>query len=892
MSLGLEPDLEAIEDVGSKCRRRAYFGVLNSAPQRLANPERGIDRVQPTSKDKNMKKSLVLIGINLVLVTGLFAQTTGFTYQGSLQSGGNPANGNFDFEFVLFDALVGGAQIGSVLSLDGVAVTDSRFAVSLDFGNQFPGSDRFLEIRVRPAGQPGVTVLSPRQLVNSSPYSLKSLVADDAANAANALRLGGIAASQYVVTTDPRMSDARTPTAGSDNYLQNTNVPQLATNFSISGNGSVGGILSGNIVNAETQVSIGGSRVLSMPGVANIFAGVNAGGGNTTGTDNSFFGWNSGQVNTTGNRNSFFGSNAGRSNTTGGGNSFFGDIAGQSNTTGNSNSFFGRGAGESNTSGMQNSFFGILAGQVNTTGIQNSFFGNIAGQSNTTGSNNSFYGSRAGFANTTGIQNSFFGDAAGLLNTTGSSNSFFGRTAGVANTTASENSFFGHAAGSSNTTGSNNSFFGKSAGESNTTGNGNSFFGWNAGQQSLTGNGNAFFGNGAGRANTTGGFNSFVGSLAGESNTIGLSNSFFGREAGRLNTSGNGNSFFGREAGRSNTEGSQNSFFGQLAGRSNTTGNSNSFFGIYAGRFNSTGDSNSFFGFEAGVATTTGFFNSFFGVEAGHSNTTGLGNSFFGFEAGISNTTGQGNAFFGRWAGNANTTGDFNSALGTGATVATGNLNNATAIGAGAVVTSSDTVVLGRAADDVEIPGRLVLSGLGVVNNFTVTGSLSVSGITSVLNLGPGGAVTLCRNTFLQIASCSSSIRYKSDIHPFRPGINLITRLRPVSFNWSEGGMSDMGLIAEEVANIEPLLVTYNDKGEVEGVKYDRIGVVLINAVREQQEQIEEQRRVIDGLTRSAKEHAALINAQKAQLDALTEYLCRNDKPLPICAVQENKDER
>jgi len=42
-----------------------------------------------------------------------------------------------------------------------------------------------------------------------------------------------------------------------------------------------------------------------------------------------------------------------------------------------------------------------------------------------------------------------------------------------------------------------------------------------------------------------------------------------------------------------------------------------------------------------------------------------------------------------------------------------------------------------------------------------------------------------------------------------------------------------------DVAMIEPLLVTYNAKGEVEGVKYDRVGVVLINAIKEQQAQIE-----------------------------------------------------
>jgi hypothetical protein len=72
---------------------------------------------------------------------------------------------------------------------------------------------------------------------------------------------------------------------------------------------------------------------------------------------------------------------------------------------------------------------------------------------------------------------------------------------------------------------------------------------------------------------------------------------------------------------------------------------------------------------------------------------------------------------------------------------------------------------------------------------------------------------------------------------------------------FDDNGALDLGLVAEEVNRIEPLLSSYNDKGEVEGVKYDRIGVVLINAVKEQQaqieiqrKQIEEQQKVIDGL--------------------------------------------
>jgi hypothetical protein len=52
--------------------------------------------------------------------------------------------------------------------------------------------------------------------------------------------------------------------------------------------------------------------------------------------------------------------------------------------------------------------------------------------------------------------------------------------------------------------------------------------------------------------------------------------------------------------------------------------------------------------------------------------------------------------------------------------------------------------------------------------------------------------------------------------------------------------------VAEEIANIEPLLAIYNEKGEIEGVKYKQLTTVLVNAVREQMSMIERQRREID----------------------------------------------
>ena len=168
------------------------------------------------------------------------SQTTEFVYQGQLQNSSAAANGNFDFEFLLFDQLSGGAQVGSTLTQNGVPVTNGIFSVRLDFGSNYPGAQRFLEIHVRQTGGGAFTPLMPRQPVSNTPYSVKSLDAD---TATNATQLGGVAANQYTLTNDPRLSDGRSPTAGSANYIQNTATQQAKANFNIDGNGLIGGSL-------------------------------------------------------------------------------------------------------------------------------------------------------------------------------------------------------------------------------------------------------------------------------------------------------------------------------------------------------------------------------------------------------------------------------------------------------------------------------------------------------------------------------------------------------------------------------------------------------------------------------------------------------------------------
>ncbi len=102
---------------------------------------------------------------------------TGFTYQGTLDDGGVPADGAYDIRFTLTDEM--GTVIAGPVCVDNIVVIEGLFTVELDFGPEFVGDARELEIAVRPGGTlgncdigGGYTTLSPRQKLNPSPYAL------------------------------------------------------------------------------------------------------------------------------------------------------------------------------------------------------------------------------------------------------------------------------------------------------------------------------------------------------------------------------------------------------------------------------------------------------------------------------------------------------------------------------------------------------------------------------------------------------------------------------------------------------------------------------------------------------------------------------------------------
>ena len=89
---------------------------------------------------------------------------------------------------------------------------------------------------------------------------------------------------------------------------------------------------------------------------------------------------------------------------------------------------------------------------------------------------------------------------------------------------------------------------------------------------------------------------------------------------------------------------------------------------------------------------------------------------------------------------------------------------------------------------------------------------------------------------------------------------------------------------------VEPLLTTTNEKGAVEGVKYDRVSVVLINAIKEQQSQIESLQKLtsrqqvqIESRDELIQKQAERLKRQEADLDALKKYICSETSRAELC---------
>jgi hypothetical protein len=138
------------------------------------------------------------------------AQGTAFTYQGSLDINGLPANGYYDFEFTLFGQSVLGSPASPTLTNANVLVTGGLFTTTLDFGADILAvTNNYLDIAVCTNGSDAFVELSPRQLLTTAPY---------AATALTAANLAGVLANNSV---QPGAA-AATISGGSGNVIQNS----------------------------------------------------------------------------------------------------------------------------------------------------------------------------------------------------------------------------------------------------------------------------------------------------------------------------------------------------------------------------------------------------------------------------------------------------------------------------------------------------------------------------------------------------------------------------------------------------------------------------------------------------------------------------------------------
>jgi hypothetical protein len=134
----------------------------------------------------------------------------------------------------------------------------------------------------------------------------------------------------------------------------------------------------------------------------------------------------------------------------------------------------------------------------------------------------------------------------------------------------------------------------------------------------------------------------------------------------------------------------------------------------------------------------------------------------------------------------------------------------------------------------------------------------------------PVGACVDANDFNHKLGLCSSSLRYKDNPQNFTGGLDIVNRLRSISFTWKgDNGGADIGLAAEEVAEIEPLLTFRNDKGEIEGVRYNQLSAVFINAFKDQQAQIEQQRALNEQQQEELRFHQRENRELKARLEAL-----------------------
>jgi hypothetical protein len=277
-----------------------------------------------------------------------------------------------------------------------------------------------------------------------------------------------------------------------------------------------------------------------------------------------------------------------------------------------------------------------------------------------------------------------------------------------------------------------------------------------------------------------------------------------------------------------------------------------------------------------------GYRNTATGASALYSNVWGFSNTATGASALENNTTGRENTATGESALSVNVTGDNNTAIGNSALSSNVTADNNTAIGNGALYFNTGP---GNVAVGVNAGVHLTTGNGNVCLGAFVFGNAGESNTTRIRNVY--SSVASERAVYVtadnKIGTLVSSRRFKEEIKPMDKASEAILALKPVSFRYKKeiesNGSIMFGLIAEDVEKADPDLVTRDEKGQAETVRYEVVNAMLLNEFLKEHAKVEqlkkdfeskiaEQQRQIEALSTVVKEQTSQIQTVSAQLSA------------------------
>jgi Chaperone of endosialidase len=323
-------------------------------------------------------------------------------------------------------------------------------------------------------------------------------------------------------------------------------------------------------------------------------------------------------------------------------------------------------------------------------------------------------------------------------------------------------------------------------------------------------------------------------------------------------TSGTYNTAVGFLSLRDNTEGNFNTAIGAGALLFNVggelTGHQNTATGAGALLNNINGNRNTANGEAALFFNITGLNNTAIGTSALQSNTRGSGNTASGDSALLSNTTGLSNTASGHSALKSNTTGGANTATGERALLSntTGNAN--TALG-------------GRAGINLTTGSGNVCIGDGV---FGVAGESNTTRIRNIY-----ASIASDRQVYVnsddKLGTLASSRRFKEQINPMDKASDAILALKPVTFRYKKEidahGAKQFGLIAEEVEKVNPDLVTRDEEGKPQTVRYDAVNAMLLNEFLKEHRKVQRLEAALEAMSARLKQQDAKIERVSEQVE-------------------------